>query len=148
MVEQELITTIKRIGVESGVIEIFYSSSDPTIFIEFYDEDTGVNHTLDWIQLGKLSHIKESFVIGNIDLGNVKTSEEKDEAVRLLQQQGKVLEPDLIKKAKEYGKEISERAKIPVEVIDELQGEPGVMTVHQQNMGHASEVLRGIDDDY
>lgn len=148
MVEQELITKIKRIGVESGVIEIFYASSDPTIFIEFFDENTGIDHTLEWIQLGKLSHIKESFVIGDIDLGNIKTSSEKEEAIRLLQQQGKEMEPNLIKKAKEYAKEITERAGIPVEVVDELQGEPGLMTVHDQNMWHAGEVLRGIDDDY
>ena len=112
------------------------------------DEETGINHTLEWIQLGKLSHIKESFVIGSIDLRNIRTSEEEEEAIRLLWQQGKELEPDLIKKAIEYGKKINERAGIPVEVIDELQGKPGLMAVHQQNKLHAREVLRGIDDDY
>lgn len=148
MVEQELITTIKRIGVESGLIEIFYSSFDPTIFIEFFDEDTGVDYTLELIQLGNLSHIKESYVIRNIDLGNIKTDQEKEEAVKLLLQQGTELEPALIKKAKEYAKEITGRAGIPVEVVDGLQGEPVLMTVHQQNMRHASEILKGIDDDY
>ena len=148
MIEQELITTIKRIGVRSGVIEMFYGSSDPAIYIEFHDEDTGVDYNLDRIQLGKLSHTKEAYVIGNINLESIKTTEEEEEAIKLLLQQGEGMKKELLKKAREYAKEIFERAGIPVEVIDEIQGEPGVMTVHDQNMWHAGEVLRGIDDDY
>ncbi|ALS79607.1 hypothetical protein AUO94_13660 [Planococcus kocurii] len=148
MVEQELITTIKRIGVTSGVVEVFYGSSDPLIFIEFNDEDTGVHYVLDTIQLGRLCHIKETYVIGNITLNNIKTSEGEEQAGKLLLQQGEGMKKELLQKTRQYAKEINERAGIPVEVIDEIQGRPGVMTEHDQNMWHAAEVLRGIDDNY
>lgn len=148
MVEQELITTIKRLGIESGEIGVFYSSSYPIIFIEFYDEDTGEDHCLEWIKLGELSFIKESIVIGNINLENIKTKDEARKAKVLLYQQGEALKPGLMKKAKEYAKEITRRAGIPVEVLDDIQGEPSVMTVHERNTWHASEVMEGIDDDY
>lgn len=146
MVEQELITTIKRIGVESGEIGFYYSASDPIIFIEFYDEGTGEDYTLESIKLEELCFIKESNVIGNINLENIKTSEEAEKAKELLYQQGQEMKPVLIQKAKDYAKEITERASIPVEVINDIQGEPSVMTVHARNMWHASEILEGIDD--
>lgn len=147
MVKQELITTIKRLGIESGKIGIFYSGSDPIIFIEFYDEDTGEDHCLEWIELGELSFIKESNVIGNINLENIKTSDEAKKAKALLYQQGEELKPALLKKAKKYAKEITRRAGIPVEVLADIQGEPSVMTVHERNMWHASEIMEGIEDD-
>ena len=148
MVDQELITTIKRIGVESGVVEIFYSASDPIIFIMFFDEDTGEDYILECIELGELSFIKESKVIGDINLENIKTSDEVGKVKILLQQQGEVLKPYLIKKAKDYAADITMRANISVEVIEDILGEPSVKTVHERNMWHASDVLEGIDDDY
>ncbi|WP_281862682.1 hypothetical protein [Planomicrobium okeanokoites] len=148
MVEQELITTIKKIGVSSGEVQAFYASSDPLIFIEFYDEDTGVSFTLETVQLGRLCHIKETFVIGNINMDKIKSSAEAKEAVKLLIEQVEGMKSLLLVKAQQYAEEITKRAGIPVYAAEEIQGEPGLMTEHDQNMWHAGEVLRGIDDDY
>ena len=148
MVNQELITTIKRLGIESGKIGIFYSASDPIIFIMFYDEEIGEDYILECIELGELSFIKESNVMGDINLESIKTNDEAIKAKTLLYQQGEVLKPEFIKKAKAYAKEITQRTGIPVEVPRDIQGEPSVMTVHERNMWHASEVLQGFDDDY
>lgn len=152
MIRQENITTIKRLGVESGTVEIWCLAESPRVIIEFVDEDSpgdlGVDFILENIELGELCFIKESRVIGGIDLERVKTSEEEEIVTRLLTEQIEKMKPELIAKARAYAEEIRERAGIPVEVVEEIQGEPGVMTEYQQNMWHASEVLRGIDDDY
>lgn len=148
MVRQEYITTIKRLGVESGVVEIICTFQNPVIIIEFSDLDTGVDFTLDYIELGQFDFIKESRVIGSINLSRIKTSEEAALAKKLLTEEVESMKSALIEKARAYAKEIKERAGIPVEAIEEIQGEPGVMTVFEHNMNHAREVLRGIDDDY
>ena len=78
MIKQELFTKIKLIGVESGIIEIYYASFgfDPAIVINFYDEDRGVDYLLDSINLGDFSPIKESYMIGEFELNRIKNSEE------------------------------------------------------------------------
>lgn len=152
MIRQENITTIKRLGVESGTVEIKCDFNSPNVYIEFVDENSpgglDVDFTLEHIELGELCFIKESRVIGGIDLGSVKTSEEEEIVTKLLNEEVEKMKPELLVKAKAYAKEIEERAGIPVEVVEEVQGEPGVLTEHAQNMMHAREVFRGIDDDY
>ncbi|MDN3451843.1 hypothetical protein QMA09_16760 [Planococcus sp. APC 3906] len=152
MIRQENITTIKRLGVESGTVEILCLSESPRVIIEFVDEnspgDLDVDFILEDIELGEPCFIKESRVIGGIDLHSVKTSEEEETVTRLLNEEVRKMKPELIAKAKAYAEEIRERAGIPVEVVEEIQGEPGVMTEYAQNMWHAREVMRGIDDDY
>lgn len=148
MVTQELITTIKRLGIESGVIEVFYASTDPVIMIGFFDEEFGEDFIFERIQLGRLCHIKEAYVIGDINMDKIKSSEVAEKAVKLLLEQGEEMKEDLIQKARQYAKELTERAGIPVDVTDEIQGEPGVMSVHGQNMWHSGEVFMGYDDDY
>lgn len=147
MIEQELIMTIKRIGVTSGEVQVYYASSDPLIFIEFFDEDTGVSFTLETVQQGRLCHIKETYVIGNINMDKIISSAEAEEAVKLISEQGEGMKSNLLVKARKYAEEITKRAGIPVYVTEEIQGKPGLMTEHDQNMWHAGEVLRGIDDD-
>lgn len=152
MIRQENITTIKRLGVESGTVEILCLSESPRVIIEFVDEnspgDLDVDFILEDIELGEPCFIKESRVIGGIDLHSVKTSEEEETVTRLLNEEVRKMKPELIAKANAYAEEIRERAGIPVEVVEEIQGEPGVMTEYAQNMWHAREVMRGIDDDY
>jgi hypothetical protein len=150
MIRKELFTKIRLIGVESGTIEIKYGSSefDPIIAIEFYDEDTGVEYLLDSINLGEFSPIKESFVIGEFDLSRIKNSSEADAVNKLLIKKGKEIELELVARAKKLAQEISQRAGIQVRVIAKLQGKPEVYTEFDQNMWHASQVLKGIDDDY
>ncbi|MBT2583808.1 hypothetical protein [Planococcus sp. ISL-109] len=148
MMPQENITAIKRLGVQSGEVEIICLPQDPMVIIGFLDLDTGVDFTLENIELGEMCFIKESRMIGDVNLERIKTSEEADKATRLLTEEVEKMKPELITKAKAYAEEIRERAGIPVEVIEDIQGEPGVMTEHDQNMWRAGEVLRGIDDDY
>lgn len=152
MIRQENITTIKRLGVESGTVEIKCLLQSPDLIIKFGDEnspgDLDVDFILEHIELGEFCFIKESRAIGGIDLERIKTSEDEEKAIRLLNEEIQKMKPELISKAKAYAQEIRERAGIPVEVIEEIQGEPGFMTEYDQNMWHASEVLRGIDDDY
>ncbi len=148
MIQQENITKIKRLGIESGEIEIWCHSQSSSVSIQFVAIDSDTFFTLEDVELGEMCFIKESRVIGGVNLGSIKTSEEAEKAVRLLNEEiGKML-PELIVKAHMYAEEISERAGIPVEVIEEICGEPEVMTEYDQNMWHAREVLRGIDDDY
>jgi hypothetical protein len=55
---------------------------------------------------------------------------------------------ELVAKAKELADEITQRAGIPIKVIPRLKGTPHVATEFNNNMWHASQVLKGIDDDY
>lgn len=152
MIRQENITTIKRLGVKSGQVEIRFLFKSPTLVIEFVDEnssgDLDVDFILEDIELGEICFAKEARAIGGINLERVKTSNEAEKAIRLFNEEVEKMKPVLIAKAKAYAEEIRERTGIPVEVIEEIQGEPGVMTESVQNMIHAGEVLRGIDDDY
>lgn|GEM_PF-4763500 len=152
MIRQVNITTIKRLGVESGAIEIAYLAQSSSLIIAFVDEnspgDLDVDFILEYIELGESSFIKESRVIGGIDLERIKTSEEKKIVTKLLNEEVEKMKPELFVKAKAYAKEIKERAGIPVEVIEEVRGEPGILTEYEQNMMHAKEVFREIDDDY
>ena len=150
MIQQELFTKIKLIGVESGVITINYGSSDfnPCIVIDFNDEDTGVDYLLDSIMLGEFNLIKESYIMGEFDLSRIKNSEEAEAVKKQLIDKGKKIESELVAKAKEFAEEIRERADIPVKVVPRIQGKPDVYTEFDQNMWHAGQVLEGIDDDY
>lgn len=148
MIRQENITTIKRLGIESGEIEIRCHSQSPSVSIQFVTIDSDVFFSLEEIEFGEMCFIKESRVIGGVNLGSIKTSEEAEKAVSLLNEEIEKMLPELIEKAHTYAEEINERAGIPVEVIEEICGEPGVMTEYDQNMWHPREVLRGIDDDY
>lgn len=65
---------------------------------------------------------------------------------KLLIEKGKEIELEVVAKAKELAKEISERAGIPVRVIPRLQGNPKVYTEFEQNMWNVSQILEGIDD--
>ncbi|MBO0588887.1 hypothetical protein [Sporosarcina sp. E16_8] len=146
MIQQELFTDIKLIGVESGIISISYESLDflPGISIDFYDEDTGVEGLLDSIMLGEFSPTKESYVMGDFDLNRIKNSEEAEVIKKQLNDKGKRMEPELVAKAEEFAKEIRERAGISVKVIPGIQGKPDVYTISDQNNWHADQVLAGI----
>lgn len=146
MIQQKLFSKIKLIGVESGVIEIEYCETN--IVIDFYDENTGVSANLYSIELGEFSFIKESYVIGEFDLSRIKNSEDAKAAKMLLIDKGNKMKSELVAKAKELAEEITQRAGIPIKVIPRLQGTPSVTTEFDINMWHASEVLKGIDDDY
>lgn len=152
MIPQENITTIKRLGIESGTVGIWCSPQRPSVIIEFMDEESyagmDVDFILEEITLGEMCFIKEARVIGDVNLENIKTSAEVEKAKKLLGEEVKKMKPEFITKAKAYVKEIKERAGIPVQLIEEIQGEPGVMTEYDENMWHAGETLRGIDDDY
>lgn len=146
MIQQELYTRIKLIGVESGVIEISYSGIH--IGINFYDEDTGVSAELYSIELGELSFIKESYVIGEFDLSHIKNSEDAEAAKKLLMDKGNNMKSELIAKAKEMAEEITKRAAIPVKVMPRLQGTPYVATEFENNMEIARDIFAGIEGDY
>ena len=146
MIQQELYTRIKLIGVESGVIEISYSGIH--IGINFYDEDTGVSAELYSVELGEFSFIKESYVIGEFDLSHIKNSEDAEAAKKLLMDKGNNMKSELIAKAKEMAEEITKRAAIPVKVMPRLQGTPYVATEFEKNMEIARDIFAGIDDDY
>jgi hypothetical protein len=146
LIQQELFTKIKLIGVESGVIEIEYLGTD--VEIGFYDEDTGVSAGLYSIKLGEFSFIKESYVVGEFDLSRIKNSEDAEAVKKQLMDKGKKMEFVLVAKAKELAEEITKRAGIPVKVVPRLQGTPIVTTEFENNMWHASQVFEGIDDDY
>ena len=146
MIQQELYTRIKLIGVEWGIIEISYSGTH--IGIDFYDEDTDVSAELYSIELGELSFIKESYVIGEFDLSHIKNSEDAETAKKQLMDKGNKMKSELLAKAKEMAEEITKRAGIPVKVIPRLQGTPYVATEFQNNMEIARDVFAGIDDDY
>lgn len=150
MIEKEFFSRIKLIGVESGIIEIYYASSGfaPVIAINFYDEDTGVDYLLDSIFLGEFSPTKESYVIGEINLSRIKNSKDADMAKKLLFEKGKEIELAIVARANELAHEISERASINVKVNPRIQGKPEVVTEFDQKMWHASQVLECIDDDY
>lgn len=125
MVEKELITTIKRIGITSGELQVFYASSDSLIFFEFYDEYTGVSFTLETIQLSRLCHIKETYVIGNINMDTISSSAQAEDAVKLLIEQGEGMKSELLVKARQYAEAITKRVGIPVYAAKEIQGKPG-----------------------
>lgn len=146
MIQQELYTRIKLIGVESGVIEISYSGTH--IEFNFYDEDTGVSAGLYSIELGEFSTIKESYVIEEFDLSHIKNSEDAEAAKKLLMDKGNNMKSELIAKAKEMAEEITKRAAIPVKVMPRLQGTPYVATEFENNMAIARDIFAGIDDDY
>lgn len=146
MIPKELLTKIKLIGVESGVIEIEYCET--CILIAFYDEDTGVFANLYSIELGKFSFIKESYVIGDFVLSRIKNSEDAKAAQKILMDKGNKRNSELVTKAKEFAEEISQLAGIPVKVIPTLIGTPSVSTEFDNNMRHASLVFNGLDDDY
>lgn len=146
LIQQELYTEIKLIGVESGVIEVSYSGTN--IGIDFYDEDTGVSAGLYSIELGEFSFIKESYVIGEFDLSHIKNSEDAKAAKKQLMDKGNKMKSELVAKAKEMAEEITKRAGIPVKVIPRLQGTPYVATEYENNMEIARDVFAGIDDDY
>ena len=146
MIQQELYTRIKLIGVESGVIEISYSGIH--IGINFYDEDTGVSAGLYSFELGEFSFIKESYVRGEFDLSHIKNSEDAEAAKKLLMDKGNNMKSELIAKAKEMAEEITKRAAIPVKVMPKLQGTPYVATEFEKNMEIARDIFAGIDDDY
>ncbi|MEK5233847.1 hypothetical protein MHB42_19315 [Lysinibacillus sp. FSL K6-0232] len=150
MIGIELFTRIKLLGIESGVIEFHYASSDfiPVILIEFYDEDTGFDYLLESIMLGEFCPTKESYVIGDINLDRIKNSDDAKMVEKLLVEKGKNMEVELASKAKKYAQEIRERSGIPVEINPQLKGSPEVATEYDQNMWHASQVLGGIYDDY
>lgn len=142
LIQQELYTRIKLIGVDSGVIEISYSETN--IAIDFYDEDTDVSARLYSIELVKSSFINESYV--NLDC--IKNSEEAKAIEKQLMDKGNKMKSELVAKAKELAEEITKRAGIPVKVIPRLQGTPYVATEFQNNMEIARDVFAGIDDDY
>lgn len=142
MIQQELYTRIKLIGVESGVIEISYSGTH--IGIDFYDEDTGISARLHSIELVKSSIINESYV----NLDRIKNSEEAKSVERRLMDKGIKMKSEVIAKAKQLAEEITKLAGIPVKVIPKLQGTPYVATELENNMEIARNVFAGIDDDY
>ena len=142
LIQQELYTRIKLIGVESGVIEISYSGTH--IGIDFYDEDTGVSARLHSIELVKSSFINESYV----NLDRIKNSEEAKSVERQLMDKGNKMKSELLAIAKELAEEITKRAGIPVKVIPRLRGTPYVATEFENNMDIARDVFAGIDDDY
>jgi len=146
MIQQELYTRIKLIGVESGVIEISYSGIH--IGINFYDEDTGVSAELYSVELGEFSFIKESYVIGEFDLSHIKNSDDAEAAKKQLMDKGNNMKSELIARAKEIAEEITKRAAIPVKVMPRLLGTPYVATEIENNMEIARDVFAGIDDDY
>jgi hypothetical protein len=82
MIQKELFTKIKLIGIESGVIEIEYCET--AIGIDFYDEDTGISANLYTIELAEFSFIKESYVIGDLNLSRIKNREDAKIARRQL----------------------------------------------------------------
>ncbi|MFE8698261.1 hypothetical protein ACFYKT_18215 [Cytobacillus sp. FJAT-53684] len=150
MIGIEFFTKIKLLGIESGVVEFSYASSDfvPVILIEFYDEDTGFNYVLESIILGEFCPTKESYIIGDFNLSRIKNSDGAKMAKKLLVEKGKTMEIELVSKAKKFAQEIRERSGIPVEVIPKLKGSPEVATEYDQNMCNAGQVLGGIFDDY
>ncbi|MCA1031350.1 hypothetical protein LCL95_09965 [Bacillus timonensis] len=141
---------INRIGVTSGVIELRYGAVNdvPALVIEFYDENTGVDYILETMKLAEYSTIKESYVIGDINLKRIKNSKVADLAKKFLLEKGKNLEKDVVRRAKEFANEIKERSAISVKVIPEIEGEPEVLTEFGYNMWHARQSLLGVDDDY
>ncbi|MFK8794970.1 hypothetical protein ACWNS2_16140 [Planococcus plakortidis] len=152
MIPQENITTLKRLGVESGKVGIRCLAQNATVIIEFFDEEStagiDVDFILEEIELAEMCFIKEAKVIGGVNLERIKTSEEAEKVERLLTEKIEKMMPELIIKAKAYAQEVRERAGIPVEVVDDFSLGLGVMTEHDRSMWHAGEVLRGIDDDY
>ena len=142
LIQQELYTRIKLIGVESGVIEIGYSETN--IAIDFYDEDTDVSARLYSIELVKSSFINESYV----NLDRIKNSEEAKAIEKQLLEKGNKMKSELVAKVNELAEEITKRAGIPVKVIPRLQGTPYVATEFEKNMDIARDVFAGIDDDY
>jgi PIN domain nuclease of toxin-antitoxin system len=147
---RELLSKVKRIGIESGVIEIrFYSDdTDHNIGFDFYDEDTGVDCSLESISLVEFSSVKESNVVGEFDLKRIKNSEESKKVEKLLLKKVKDMEFQLVSRAKELAKEISEKSGLRVKVDRKIKGDPQVLTEFDINMSIAREYLSGIEDDY
>lgn len=58
------------------------------------------------------------------------------------------MEVQLVNRAKEQAKEISEKSGVHVKVDPKIKGEPLVHTEFKINMSIAREALSGIDDDY
>ena len=147
---RELLSKAKRIGIESGVIEIrlYSDETDHVICFDFYDEDTNVDCALESISLVEFNSIKESNVVGEFDLKYIKNSEEANKVKKLLLNKVKDMEVQLISRAKELAKEISEKTGVIVKVDNEIKGEPQVVTEFDINMSIAREALSGIDDDY
>jgi hypothetical protein len=146
MILQPLLSKIRRIGVDSGVITIEFCET--AIVIHFFDEDSNVFETLYSIELGEFCFIKESNVIGEFNLSCIKNSEEAKAAEKLLKSKGIKKKSELVAKANELASEIIKMAGIPVKVIPRIKGNPYVSTVFDNNMWHARQVLQGIDDDY
>ncbi|MFZ3579993.1 hypothetical protein [Virgibacillus sp. DJP39] len=67
---------------------------------------------------------------------------------KLLLNKVKDMEVQLISRAKELAKEISEKTGVSVKVDHEIKGEPQVVTEFDINMSIAREALSGIDNDY
>jgi hypothetical protein len=147
---RELLSKVKRIGIESGVIEIrlYSDDTDHIICFDFYDEETGVDCALESISLVEFSLIKESNVVGEFDLKRIKNSEEAKKVKKLLLKKVKDMEVQLVSRAKELAKEISEKSGVRVKVDPKIKGEPQVLTEFEINMSIAREALSGIDDDY
>ena len=150
MIPQENITTIKRLGVESGEVGIRCLSQNATVVIEFFNEESSygvdVDFILEEIELAEMCFIKEAKVIGGVNLERIKTSEEAEKVERLLTEKVEKMMPQLIIKARAYAQEIRGKAGIPVKVVDDFSVGLGVMREHDQNMWHAGEVLRGVDE--
>jgi hypothetical protein len=147
---RELLSKVKRIGIESGVIEIRLYSGDTDHFIcfDFYDKDSGVDCALESISLVEFSSIKESNVVGEFDLKRIKSSEEAIKVEKLLLKKVKDMEVQLVSRAKELANEISEKSGVRIKVDPKIKGEPYVHTELEINMSIARDALRGIDDDY
>ncbi|MFE1243438.1 hypothetical protein ACFW35_04830 [Fictibacillus sp. NPDC058756] len=147
---RELLSKVKRIGIESGVIEIrlYSDETDHFIYFNFYDEYTNVDSALESISLVEFNSIKESNVVGEFDLEHIKNSKEANKVKKLLLNKVKDMEVQLISRAKELAKEISEKTGVSVIVDNDIKGEPQVVTEFDINMSIAREALRGIDYDY
>lgn len=140
----ELFSMIRRYGITAGELSMHISSDGmgPTIWYDFYDEETNNDCLLETIDLTNYGEFKEM----NPNLP--KTSEDAAKIKTFLMKKLQPLKPQLIKRAEEIAQELRDKTGIKVMVNKEIHDDFHISTEYERNMAHARKVLRGIDDDY
>lgn len=140
----DLFSMIRRFGITSGELSIHVSSDGmgPTIWYDFYDEETSNNCLVETIDLENYGEFK------GMDSTLPKTSEDAADIKVIILKKVQSLEPHLIQRAEEIAQELRDKTGIKLTVDREIDNSFRIWTDYDRNMAHAKEVLRGIDNDY
>lgn len=139
----DLFSMIRRYGITSGELSIHITSdgTGPTIWYDFYDEETNNDCLVETIDLENYGEFKE------MDSNLPKTSEDAAKIKAIILNKLEALEPQLLQRAEEIAQELRDKTSIEVTVNKEIDDSFRISTEYERNMEHARAVLRGIDDD-